>query len=129
MKAPFVGKNSKKFPDGIEVVLLLVLCCIVFPQFDGIVVVFYNRYNIPMYFPSLTMSFNTITNVFPQFGMYSNACGVSEWTYTGVKHYEKVSFINSQLIQIILSIITLTPRFAVVVENTRTVEPIWDESK
>ena len=48
-----------------------------------------------MHFPSLTMSFNTITNVFPQFGMYSNACGVSEWTYTGVKHYEKVSFINS----------------------------------
>merc|ERR1711981_1000527 len=42
VKAPFVGKNSKKFPDGIE------------------------------------------------FGMYSNACGVSEWTYTGVKHYEKV---------------------------------------
>ena len=38
------------------------------------------------------MSFNTLINVFPQFGMYSNACGVSEWTYTGVKHYEKVSF-------------------------------------
>ena len=72
------------------------------------------------------MSFNTLINVFPQFGMYSNACGVSEWTYTGVKHYEKVSFINSQ---IIFSIIALTPRFAVVAENTRTVEPIWDESK
>jgi len=42
VKAPFVGKNSKKFPDGIE------------------------------------------------FGMYSNGCGVSDWTYTGVKHYEKV---------------------------------------
>merc|ERR1719350_1892676 len=37
VKAPFVGKNSKKFPDGAE------------------------------------------------FGMYSNACGVPEWTYTGVK--------------------------------------------
>ena len=26
----------------------------------------------------------------PQFGMYANACGVAEWTYTGVKHFEKV---------------------------------------
>ena len=26
-----------------------------------------------------------------QFGMYSNGCGVSDWTYTGVKHYEKVT--------------------------------------
>ena len=134
MKAPFVGKNSKKFPDGIEVVLHFVFMYIPSLTELGLSCNFahlfqYNRYNMPMHFPSLTMSFNTLINVFPQFGMYSNACGVSEWTYTGVKHYEKVSFINSQLIQIILSIITLTPRFAVVVENTRTVEPIWDESK
>ena len=29
-----------------------------------------------------------------QFGMYSNGCGVSDWTYTGVKHYEKVLFFS-----------------------------------
>jgi len=42
VKSPFVGKHSKKFPNGAE------------------------------------------------FGMYSNACGVAEWTYTGVKHFERV---------------------------------------
>ena len=26
----------------------------------------------------------------PQFGMYSNACGVAEWTYTEMKHEERV---------------------------------------
>ena len=57
MKAPFVGKNSKKFPDGAEV-----------------------SQTYPLFHPSPA----------PQFGMYSNGCGVPDWTYTGVKHWEKI---------------------------------------
>ena len=40
-----------------------------------------------------------LINLLYQFGMYSNGCGVSDWTYTGVKHYEKVNSSNHRTIK------------------------------
>ena len=42
------------------------------------------------FFPFKTKTMIKTMKSKSQFGMYSNGCGVSDWTYTGVKHHEKV---------------------------------------
>ena len=64
--------------------------------------------------------------------MYSNGCGVPDWTYTGAKHHERVTLFNSlQLIGNYPEMISLlyTYRFAAVEESMRTVLLIWDEKQ
>ena len=59
VKAPFVGRRSKKFPKGLQV------CNSSFMKYDQAL-------------------------IFPQIGMYSNACGTDKWEDTKDRHPERI---------------------------------------